>query len=399
VGVDVGRLARSAAWTLLSVRVAYWLGAALALLWAPLHGRALTPFRAYGPLSDLLFGTFAQWDSVWFLHVAEHGYDSEQVTAFFPLYPAVVHVVAVVTRSMLVAGVLVSLASAGAAAVLLARIARPLLGSEGAAETVLYVALYPLAFVFCAVYSDGLFLALAAAAFLAALRDRPWLAGILGGLAVGTRLVGLALLPALLVLLWPRSRSPRELLRPLPLALLPGALGLYALYLRAHLGNAGAFLDAQGVYWHRQRPPLGPIAGLWRATSAAWHGALELLRHLPRAGDYPGGFAWREHVAAWNVLHFVLLLAALWLTWVAWRRLGAAFGAYSLATIAIVLSAPAQFFPLVSLPRFLLGDFPLFLALASHARTRPRARVVLLCGFAAVGAVAAVAFSRKVWVA
>ena len=63
------------------------------------------------------------------------------------------------------------------------------------------------AFVFTALYSDGLFLALAAGAFLAALRGRAVTAGVLGGLATGTRLLGLALLPPLAILLW-RGREP-----------------------------------------------------------------------------------------------------------------------------------------------------------------------------------------------
>jgi hypothetical protein len=84
---------------------------------------------------------------------------------------------------------------------------------------------------------------------------------------------------------------------------------------------------------------------------------------------------------------------------VAWRRLGPAFGVYSVATLAILLSVPAEGFPLVSLPRFLLGDFPLFLALASLTLDHPRARGPTLCAFAALGALAAAAFARGIWVA
>ena len=74
-------------------------------------------------------------------------------------------------------------------------------------------------------------------------------------------------------------------------------------------------------------------------------------------------------------------------------------GVYSLATLAILLSVPAEGFPLVSLPRFLLGDFPLFLALASVTLDHPRARGPTLCTFAALGALAAAAFARGIWVA
>jgi hypothetical protein len=94
-----------------------------------------------------------------------------------------------------------------------------------------------------------------------------------------------------------------------------------------------------------------------------------------------------------------VLAGALWLTWVAWRRLGVAYALYSAATLAIVLSVPAEGFPLVSLPRFLLADFPLFLALAALTLDRPRAREVTLCTFAALGAVAAAAFARGIWIA
>jgi hypothetical protein len=377
----------------LGIRIAFWAGVALTLLWAPLRGaERIPPFRAYNGLTDLLFGTFAQWDSVWFLHIAEFGYDSEQVAAFFPLYPLVVRVVGEVTRSDVVAAVLVSLAAAAVAAVLLKRIAGTALGRD----SVLLLALYPIAYVFTSAYSEGLFLALATGSFLAGMRGRSWLAGVLGGLAAATRIMGLALAPALVVLLWQRRRSWRDFV---PVLLVPAGVGAYALYLQHRFGDALAFVHAQGsTDWNRETPALGPLDGLWQATSAAWHGALELLRHLPRAQNYPAGYSNTDMWATWNVVQFALLVAAIWLTWVAWRRLGPGFGLYSAGVLAIVLAAPAQLSPLVSFPRFLLADFPLFIALAALLRRRPRLRTAVLALFATAGAMAAVAFSRKVWV-
>ena len=314
-----------------------------------------------------------------------------QAAAFFPVYPALVHGVAWATGSILVAGVLVSLVSGAAGAWVLAQLARPLLGARGAHDAVLYLALYPVGFVLTSLYSEGLFLALACGSFLAAMRGRPLLAGVLGGFATGTRLIGLALLPALALLLW-RGRDPRSLVRLAPLALLPAAVGLYALYLDHALGDPWAFTSAQAD-WNRDASPLGPLAGIKDAILAAGTGLNDLL-DLPAAG--PGH---DQRVGLWNLSHLALLAAAVWLTWVAWRRLGPAFGAYSAATLAIVLSAPAAGFPLVSLPRFLLADFPLFLALAALTQDRPRARDALLAAFAALGAVAAAAFARGIWIA
>jgi hypothetical protein len=376
--------------TFVAIRVAFWLVAAATLIWAPAPDRRLIG-SAYGPASDFLFRTFAQWDARWFLQIAEHGYEEvPQAAAFFPVYPAATHALAWLTGSTLVAGVLISLAAGAVAAWALAEIARPVLGRRGANDVVLYLALYPVGFVLTALYSDGLFLALAAGSFLAATRGKAVTAGVLGGLATGTRLLGLALLPALVVLLW-RGRDPRSLARLAPLALLPAAVGLYALYLDSRLGDAWAFTSAQAD-WDRGLSPLGPLAGLHDSVLAAGRGARDLL-------DLPATPGHDERVALWNVSHLALLVAAGWLTWVAWRRLGVAFGVYSVATLAILLSVPAEGFPLVSLPRFLLGDFPLFLALASVTLDHPRARAPTLCAFAAVGALAAAAFARGIWVA
>jgi Mannosyltransferase (PIG-V) len=379
------------AWTLVGIRVAYWVGTALALLWLPL-GAGIAPFHAYEARTDLLFNTFAQWDAQWFVHIADHGYDSQQATSFFPLYPLVVHGLSVVLGSTTVAGVLVSLVAAGVAAVLLVEIARPILGPGGARDTLLLVALYPLAFVFTAVQSDALFLALSAGAFLAAQRSRGWIAGICGGLAVATRLVGLALLPALLVLLWRRGTA-----RMAALALLPAALGGYMLYLHEHVGDWLSFQHAQQLYWQRKTGPLGPLSGLWEAFDSGRAGAVGLVRHYHGQGAEPTDVR-LDQVATWNAIHLLLLLAALVLTWVAWKRLGPAFGLYSLTTLALILLSPPPYFPLASFDRYLLVDFPVFVALASVLRDHPRARQIVLFTFAAVGAVAAVGYSRKVWI-
>jgi hypothetical protein len=159
------------------------------------------------------------------------------------------------------------------------------------------------------------------------------------------------------------------------------------LYLHEHFGDAWAFTHAQGTYWLRETPTLGPLDGLWRAAHAAEQGLAQLMLHLPRSG-----YGKAEQFAVWNLANFALLVAAAWLTWLAWRQLGVAYGLYSAATLVIVLSSPAAVVPLVSISRFLLADFPLFIVLA-------RWRRVLLPAFAALGAVAAVAFAQGIWVA
>jgi hypothetical protein len=383
------------------IRLAVWAFGAFALLWAPIHDAArIPPFRAYGPLSDLIFGTFAQWDAVWFIHVADDGYDSKQVTAFFPLYPWLTGLLAHVTQSTLVSGVTLSLAGGVAAAWVLRELARTVLSERAASDSVFYLALYPIGYVFTSVYSDGPFLAFATGAFLAAQRRRPVAAGVAAALAVSTRFVGIALVPTLVLALWPRPFGVRGMLPLLWVVALPlAALGAYAAYLDHRFGDPFVFAHAESVFWTRQSSPLGPVNGFWDAVSSGWHGSLELLRHLPRSQGYPEGLPLHDRWAAANVLHAALLAAVVALTWVAWLRLGAAYGAYSVGTLAIILASPAAFVPLVSFPRFVLGDFPVFLALAAVTESRPRLRRAVLLVFAITGGAAAVAFSRKVWVA
>jgi hypothetical protein len=367
-----------------AIRAAYWAGIAFVFMAYPYPLPPGTPhYAVFEWRTDLLFNVFARWDTVWFLSIADDGYQRVKEAAFLPLYPLLVHVFGYVTRSQLVAGVLISLAAGGVAAAVLSKIARPLIGESGARDAVLYLALYPLSFVFTAVYSEGLFLALSAAAFLAALRNRPWLAGIAGALAVATRFIGIALLPALAVLIWTRRRSLGALA---PLLLLPAALGLVAAYFQWQLEDAGVLFSAQHHFFGRELATLGPLGGLWDATSTGVSGAVDALR----TGDSQ---------ATLNALYLLLLLAALVLTWVAWRSLGPAFGLYSLAYLAVVVSVPGRDLPLVSLPRFLLADFPLLLALATSTLDRPREREILMCAFAAVGALAAFGFARNAWIA
>ena len=362
-------------WTLVWIRVAFLIGTAATLLWAPASGDAIPATRAWGPFTDLVFGTFDHWDAQWFLRIARDGYD-EVSAAFFPLYPALLWL----GGSSLVWGTVLSLVAAGLAAWIVSDIARERLGPAGARDVVLILALFPTAFVFTAVYSDGLFLLLSAASFRAAQRGHPWLAGVAGGLAVATRAMGLALLPALVYLLWPRGR--RDLWRLAPLLLLPAAVALYALYLRREVGDAFAFTDAQTTEWEREVHPLGPLGGVWMAIQAGGHGARAILENLPRT-DYGGaGYSQELQVSFWNVVHLVVLVPVVWLTWVAWRRLGPAFGLYAVATLAVILSVPSTGFPLVSLPRFVLSDFPVLIALAAVIAGRPGLRTGSSSGWA-----------------
>ena len=109
--------------------------------------------------------------------------------------------------NLALAGILTSNVCFVAAIPLLVRLAAPRLGTEGARTTALLLCVVPFGFFFNAAYTESLFLLLILGAFSCAGRGWWWAAGAIAGLAAGTRLVGLALAPALLFMAW-RRRAP-----------------------------------------------------------------------------------------------------------------------------------------------------------------------------------------------
>jgi hypothetical protein len=341
---------------------------------------------------------WARWDSVWFLRIAEHGYGSVAGTAsaFYPLYPLTL---AGTGRALgghyVLAGILVSLAAAIASFVLLHRIAEDHLGAEGARRAVLYLAVFPMSLFLQAVYSESLYLALVLAAFVLAERRR-WLgAGAATGLAVLTRISGVALLPALALMAWRQPERRRALAS---LAIAPAIFAFYPLYLGLSRGDAFAFAKAQG-FWNRHLSHAGPFGGLWDGLRSGWAG-IEQLASGSHTHVYwtPVQDTDPMRAATVNLEALAFLILLVCLTVIAWRRFGAPYGLFSAVSLAIPLSVPSERWPLLSLPRFGLVLFPCFLALATLGG-RPRVHTAILVISSIMLGVAVTQWSLWQWVA
>ena len=316
-----------------------------------------------GPVVDV----WARWDSDWYVQIAQHGYIwPSSRPAFFPLYPLLVGPLGhLLGGHTVLAGVVVSLAACAGSFVLLDKLALLKLGEEGARRALLFLAIFPTTLFLGAVYSESLYLMLSLAAFLLAERGRFWSAGVAGGLAALTRPVGLALVPALAILAW---RSPDRQRALSGVATIPLLFSLYPLVLWLWIGHPLAFLAAQ--------------KGIWRRHFSGW-------------GPFGGFVEGIEQHAVKDVLVALVLVV---LAFVAWKKLGAAYGTYALVSLALPLSWPSDTHALWSIARFGLVLFPIVLTLAALSTTRWRTALLAL-GLAAFCIDSVVKWALWYWVA
>jgi hypothetical protein len=293
-----------------------------------------------------------RWDAPHYLDIARAGYVSEGVEArwivFYPLYPWLVRAAAFVVGDELLAAFFISGVASVAAGLLLYRLA--LLDDEAAVArgAVFFLLVFPTAYFLHIGYTEGLFLALALGAFLAARGRVWWAAGLLACLAAMTRVNGLLLLPALAVEARAQyvAEGRRGRAEWLWLLLAGAGFGVYLLINWRVMGHPFAFLNMQGEYWYKSLT--WPWVGLTETWSAIW-------------GRAPS----EAQMVGWQEFFFVWL--GLGLTVWAWLRLRASYAVWM--TCNWLLWTSTKF--VLSVPRYTLVLFPAFILLARLRASRP----------------------------
>jgi hypothetical protein len=317
------------------------------------------------------------WDAYFFLHVAQFGYTDQGLAAFFPVYPALVHLVAwPLGQHYTLAALVVSWLCSWGAYYEFYRLAEREYGERKAKLALLFLACCPLS-IFCfAPYSESVFLLVSIGAVERARAGRPWQAGLLGALGILSRPTGILLL---IPLGWECARRSNWLKIAgrqvkitldsswLSLALIPAALAGYMLYLHLRTGNALAFLKGESL-WQRH-------------VTLPWNTVGLFAIAFQRAGQ-----AHASELYAINILDLLLVLPLPALVfYCATRRralwLGAAF--YQIALTLMLVSVPTYpatlpYEVLLSTQRFMLPAFPIFLLLGQLGAKRPRLSWLLL---------------------
>jgi hypothetical protein len=308
----------------------------------------------------------SRWDGGWYLSIAAYGYPSsvpagqgisaQSNLAFFPGYPLLVRALSdPIGISPVLAGCAISLVAGWGATVAIRSLATRLADDAAADRAAVLFVFLPAAFVLSMVYADALFLLLAAWCLIALL-DQRWaaagaLAAAAGALAATAGLVrptGVALFVACA---WAavaslRSGGPRSaVLAPLLAPL--GSLSFLA-YLWIHTGHPLAFFEVQSRGWNN-RFDLG------------WSNLRSMLPHLVERR--PTFFVAMVAIVAGAVG------VGLWLL-IRWRAPG-----FIVAYVAVVLGLAVTGSNPSSIPRFLLGAFPILIPIARAFSPRATAAV------------------------
>ncbi len=348
------------------------------------------PYRQLPPpldgLGNLIVEPLRHWDGLWYALIATEGYGGTTETAraaFWPLYPWLMSLGQQMTGwPVEVVGYVISNLAFAGALILLYRLVRLDFDLQVARRALWALALFPTALFFTAVYTESLFLMLVVGALLAA-RQGHWLAaGLVGALAALTRSYGVLLGLPFLVLLYQQFRY--DLRRWFPaviFAALP-ILGpaIFGWHLDQVQGNWRAFIDVQTQWnrygampWETMRCAVETChrfsSGTGEITDGAdWRWAQQLAANPGL--DTLGSNAFRLAVADSDTLELVMTVLFLALAVIGLRALPLYQSAYLVPGLLIPLFQPSEVHALMSMPRFGLTLFPLFIVIALLLRYR-----------------------------
>ncbi len=319
------------------------------------------------------------WDTGWYILIAQGGYHYPSEGAYFPLYPLLIHLGISLLPAVdaLVIALVISNIGALLTFIAVALLANFDAGDRTAARYALRaLTAYPFALYLFAAYSEGVFLACAAWALLAARRGWWWLAILAGVLAGLARPFGLALvLPLLwefgrqhgwwahLRQLWAHRRTWRAWLATVAIpdgwwrTALTGTLVIYA----APIGTALYALYC----WNIFGDPLVFI-------HANEHGSAGVLAGVALAAQQIHSAAPWSYPLVRMLVDVVPLAALAVLTLATVRRVPFAYSLLMLGVCAICLGTPYvdAIFPdvYVSAGRYVLAALPMFLIVGQWTR-------------------------------
>ncbi|OGE37818.1 hypothetical protein A3B45_02250 [Candidatus Daviesbacteria bacterium RIFCSPLOWO2_01_FULL_39_12] len=209
-------------------------------------GFLLFPKSEYS--SDNFFENFVNWDSRYYISIAQSGYLKPTHYAFFPGYPLAIKIITFITRDFWLSAILISVVSTFLASLFLYKLIILDFSKEIAKRTLFYLLFFPTSFYFLMGYSEGLFLLLSILTIYYFRKNKFFWATLFAILTSLTRFIGLILIFSIFIeILWHKRFNKKNII----LLLSPLGFLLYCLYLYTQTGQPLYFIEAQ-TEWSRQ---------------------------------------------------------------------------------------------------------------------------------------------------
>jgi len=326
---------------------------------------------------------WSNFDGEHYLSIAQNGYQP-LTYFFFPFYPLLISFIGQLMGGSLntfnIAGQLISNMTFIVAMFGLWKIVRIDHKRKVAINTLILLVLFPTSYYFASVYTESLFLALAVWSFYAARQKKWFYAGLLGGLASATRIIGLALIPALLIEYWQYTKPKKYKKEVLLLLLIPLGLLVYMVYLYRVTGDPLEFFNTVSIFGEQRS------SSLILFPQVFYRYIFKILPNL-NYSYFPVVFTtWLEFITAGLFLT---------LSVVAFKKLRLSYALY----MAVSYLVPTLAGSFSSMPRYILIIFPGFLLFSLWFTKRSRiVRTVILLGSTITLLISTILFTRGFWV-
>lgn len=212
-----------------------------------------------------------RWDSLRHIRLAQIGYTgigSDRADLIgFPLYPWLVRLFAFIFQDYLISAFIVSGLALIAAGLLLHKLVLADFSDSVARNSVWFMLIFPTSYFLHINYNESLFIALVVGCFLAARCDYWLLAGILGIFLCLTRLNGLVIIPALMIEAFLQYRVSRSWqMQWLWILIIPIGFGIYLLLNQQVAGDPLAFMAIGKENFQKSlSPPWNGIIGVYNS--------------------------------------------------------------------------------------------------------------------------------------
>ena len=298
-------------------------------------------------LSNFLLYPWANFDGVYYLTIASAGYTVDN-SGFFPLYPALIKVFSLNNSAFspyqFFTGLILSSLFIFFGIIAFYKLLRMDFNKKTAFLAVSALLFFPTSFYLASIYPESLFFMLLIMSFYFARKGNWLLSGVCGILLTATRIVGIAIFPALLFEFYVQNKELFSK-KIIPVFLSPVGLVSYFFYDYLNFGNFFQFAKAQGGL-HNNRS-VGEIV-LFPQTLYRYFKIITSLNHSQ--------YEW--WIAILELLAFIFAALMMYIAWK--KKVRISYLIFALIAFLI----PTQTGTFTGLPRYVLVLFPIFIAVA-----------------------------------